>query len=502
MEIPRRAAASVALALFAIAPADRIATPPPRPGAIELPVLITDVAGLWGPDRNADHATVAVNDRGDVAVSYQTSRNGFPGTSYPLRQVELVILEAQSGGRWSVSQQELVGSIMRSPLSPALAQTVVRCERPDVVAVGERFFVTWTRRYDRSFPGQQREPSVLECAWLEWNGSKYEVLTGGQPAGQGYILDADFDTRECAGVADAVALDPGSAVAPARAAVVYAHQTDFGDDPNSVPAKDGTRLADIRVAECAISPTRVISGGAQAEPLFRDVPHDGEPQPLGGDFPALYLPDCTPSSSPTRFWMAFQEQRLPLAGAVPDGRVRLTMCASVAGAWRIIDQEVFGDPQHPAWRHRAALDSNPESAGGLDRASLAFTVLEQPNDSDIEYAGWGYDSVAGLFPVPWPPGAGFPNQPNQSDLETVPLHGGDQPLLRRCYYSHNVSVKSVNYYDVASDRVRNVAKTPRRISRPAVDLGPRPGGGQVIATTWELVPAGEQFLRILLSLEI
>jgi len=342
---------------------------------------------------------------------------------------------------------------------------------------------------------------VLECAWLEWNGVKYDVLTGGQPDRQGFILDADFDARECAGVADAVALETGSPSSPARAAVVHAHQTDFGDDPLSFPSQDGTRRADIRIAECTLDAGQVISGGAQAEPLARDVVYDGEPQPLGGPFPALYLPDCAPTVVPTRFWMAYQEQHAPLSGSVPDGRVRLTMCELVAGVWTVIDEDVIDDPQHPAWRHRVALDSSPETSGGLDRASFAYYTLTQPNDADVEYAEWGYDSRTGLFPVPWPPGTSFPNHPNRSDIEPVPLHGGNLPLMRRCYHSHDVNVESVRSYDVATDRVRTMAKTPRRISRPAVDLGPRPGGGQVIATTWEAVPPGRLTLRIMLSLE-
>lgn len=488
------------LALLPAAAPER-AHAPLAPNTFTIPLRIGSVGSLWGPDRNADHATVAVNARGDVAIAYHSTRNGFPGAPYPLKQVELAIYTAQPGGGWTMTQQDLLGAVQRSPLHPALAQTVVRCERPDIVAVGERFFVVWTRRYDRAFPGQQREPAVLECAWLEWNGARYDVLTGGQPVGQGYPLDSSFTVRECAGVADAVALDVGSPSAPARAAVVYAHQTDFGDDPLSFPPLDGTRKADLRIAVATIDAARLVAGGVQSEPLVRDVPYDGEPQPLGGSFPALYLPDCAPGLIPDRFWMAYQEQHAPISGTVPDGRVRLTICEPVGGSWAVVAEEVVGDPQHPAWRHRAAVDSRPEVAGGLERVSFAHYELTQPNDADVRYGEWNYAPLTGITPVAWPSGAEFPNAPNESDTEPVPLHGTTQPLLRRCYHGHDANVDSVRYYDVDDDRVRTVAKTPRKIARPAVDLGPVPGGGQVIATTWESVPPGGRFLRIMLSLE-
>lgn len=503
MRFPCRAVALLLLLPLGSMPSPRLGRPAPlRPNTIEIPLQFTGPAGRWGGDRSADHATVAVNSRGDVAVAYHSARTDYPGVGYPLRQVELAIYTLRANGSdWDLTQQELLGGVIRSPLYPSLTQRIVRCERPDVVAVGERFFVTWTRRYDRSFPGQQREPAVLECAWLDWNGARYEVLTGGQPEGQGFVLDAAFDVRECAGVADAVVLDEGGAASPARTAVVYAHQTDFGDDPASLPPRDGTRRADMRIAVSALSPAGVVSGAAQATPLASDVPYDGEPQPLGGPFPALYLPDCTPSLLPTRFWMAYQEQSWPPSGSVPDGRVTLTICEEVGGAWQIVEAETIGDPQHPAWRHRVALDSRPALAGGLERASFAFVLRTQPNDADVVYAEWGYDAVNGLFQVPWPPNSGFPNHPAQSDTEPVPLHGGDQPLLRRCYHGHDATVDSVRSYDVGRDRLSTVAKTPRRIARPAVDVASLPGGGEVIATTWESVPPGEQRLRIMLSLE-
>jgi len=70
MRIPRLPAASVLLALLATVGSDPARTPEPsRPNTYEIPLQITGAGGRWGPDRNADHATVAINTRGDVPSS-------------------------------------------------------------------------------------------------------------------------------------------------------------------------------------------------------------------------------------------------------------------------------------------------------------------------------------------------------------------------------------------------------------------------------------------------
>jgi len=58
----------------------------------EIHPLIFDVpGGTWGPEfRPADHATVAINSVGDIAVAYHTTRDDIVGHP-PLKQVEVAL---------------------------------------------------------------------------------------------------------------------------------------------------------------------------------------------------------------------------------------------------------------------------------------------------------------------------------------------------------------------------------------------------------------------------
>ncbi len=281
------------------------------------PAFLWDLAtGYWGEqNRKADHAVVAINSVGDVLEVCHADRNTF-SPPLLLKQVEFAFLEySQAVDSWSLINQEVIGSVVHSPLSQFYPQLTVKCERPDVVAAGEWFFSVWTRIYDRdgdsgipyNLPGDQtKEPSVLECAWIKKSGGAVQVFTNGAPPGLGFELDRDsgashFWVRECAGAPDAVVLNspPGG---PWTVGVAYPHQTDFGDYDEQTGGQggDSVRRFELRFLTCTIDAAGNITVqkypplvAAPASIPLSGIRYDGPADAAG-----LVLPDLAPGSVP------------------------------------------------------------------------------------------------------------------------------------------------------------------------------------------------------------
>ncbi len=300
--------------------------------------------GTGHPNRDCDHATVAMNRNRDVVVAYQAFRYDAAGDLPPkgpttymgaMKQVEVAYFEfqptPQGEDAWVHLETRVLGSVEQSPIA-GLNQSLVRCERPDVIAVDDKFFVVWARRYHHSnkFPNQQTEPGVLECAWIDkQQNPNSEVVVYADPGGAkglGYILDMhdlagsrSYEILDCGGVADAVALvdhDPDKL----EVAIVYAHQTLFGVDLNS------KREFTLRVATCQFDlNSNQISHDTSYPPLWTEVPFHGRPSPSTVS-PGLTLPDLAQSSEKRAFWMAHEQQKMkqvsPTAKA-PNGRIQL-----------------------------------------------------------------------------------------------------------------------------------------------------------------------------------
>ena len=128
-----------------------------------------DFAALGGtglPGRTSDHATVAMNSNRDIVVAFHSDRNDI---ALEMKQVEVAFYEFMNNDTWEHRETKIVGCVGYSPIT-AIQQTNVKCERPDIVAVDDLFFVVWTRRYveDPADPIEsENEPAVLECAWIE-----------------------------------------------------------------------------------------------------------------------------------------------------------------------------------------------------------------------------------------------------------------------------------------------------------------------------------------------
>ncbi len=458
----------------------------------------------WGPQfRQADHATVAINDQRDILVAFHSSRDDY---NPDLKQVEIAYFQYNSAsGNWSLLDRRLVGDVKYSPLAPLYAQIQVMCERPDVIAVGDRFFVVWTRIYDRAvdFPNQVNEPSVLECAWIQRVGTTVNVHNNSLGAGQGVILDGNYYSRECAGVPDAVVLD-APAGGPWKVGVVYPTQTDFGDiDPiTSLPPGDNDRLCNLRLATCTIDVNNVISPPTVVT-LRSGIPFDGDTAPLNMESAGLILPDCAPTSQPNQFWLAYEEQLNP-GGPLPDGKIRLEYWELLStGSWNLAASKTFSSGAGPVVRRRPNVSAFPQTGSGFEYVSLAFSKSVANNDGDVVYEQWKY-SGSGLVREEWPLETGFENS-TDDEIRPVPLHGRTSPFTRRCYVDfedHAGGLCEIRMYNVVNDLTTTLQSSLDGLGRPAVAYQfHAPATSDFFALVWEQFAPGAAFMRVWLRVD-
>jgi len=419
-------------------------------------------------DRDADHATVAMNSERDIVVAFHTSRTDISQT---MKQVEYAYYEWQSGDTWTHLKTEVIGSTGHNPLG--LNQQIVKCERPDVVAVGDKFFIIWTRRYQSA--SEPNEPAVLECAWLEKSSpGVVAIRNNGLAFGLGFELDAhvpnplglpglrEFYVKDCAGVPDAVILnDAGLAAGSVKVAVVYPHQTDGFTSGTS-----GARKFDSRVITCTLDSANTLTKGP-FEDLQNQIPFNGPTSPGGGASAGLILPDLAPSPEDNAFWLIAETQTM--AVSLPHGKIRLQYWQFDAGtgSWELQASKTYKSPSFPYVkpyvRRRPNVSSFPE-VGLNPTVTLAFNKKD-PNPpvggdgstnvvlDQVEYDGNG-------FVTPTTPLALWPNDPAFGDGKPVPLRGKVGASIPSCFadrapgllatcdiVTNNLTVLDTNAYD-------------------------------------------------------
>ncbi len=415
--------------------------------------------GVGLADRDADHATVAMNSERDIVVAFHSKReediNDLPAPTTngrewggTMKQVELAYFKYNSSSdSWEYLDTRVLGSVDHSPIQ-ILSQRLVKCEKPDVVAVGDKFFVTWTRRYhnDPRWTNQSGQPAVLECAWVEINSSGTDFLVSGTE-GLGFPIDMHvpgpleddwFEVKECGGVADAVALYDPQDPNKYEVAVVYPHQTMFSTGGIL------DRKFDLRVATCKLvgSTISVTKYG----PLYQDIQFNGPPAPAGEPSPGLILPDLAPSNQKDAFWIVHERQKMfsPAGGSLePDGRIRLEYFQLVGSTWDSQGSKLFKSPTVGAplyWRRRPMISSYPR--GTTEQiVSVAFGKVNSfPRTGDttanVVYEHWEHENGSLISPPTFPlpmVTTDWPNLPTIWDDRPLPLQGRLGPLTWRCY---------------------------------------------------------------------
>ncbi len=403
----------------------------------EIPLETTQPGGIdWGDQtRAADHAVVKFNRFKDFAVVYQTTRPDLITPTAPnLRQVELALFQYNGNDSWTYMGNQLLGDVHIDALGRNVP--LMKCERPDVVGIGDCFFTHWTRRYE-NLPF---DPSVEEGSWTQWDPgtSTFRTYTN-YPLTPGRGFDLDFDgnlnngganlwVEECAGVPDAVILDDSTPVL--KVGVVYLHQTQFSGSPN------GNRSFQIRFLTTSFDSGNPALPFTKTNPevLFASVNFNGPDNDAAG----LILPEVSEASVSSRFLLAFEEQlQVPPPGTGFYGRIRLHLMDNSTGSWDSLQSHTFGSSSSPASRRRALIDSLREAslAAGKDLVTIAFNkIVPNTNNADVVFEEWAFDPNVGVYKVLWPAGTGWDNDPGGVawyDFRPSPIHGFTS-TFRRC----------------------------------------------------------------------
>jgi len=484
-------------------------------------------------DRGYDHATVAMNNERDVLVAFHSvrgDRNGDligPGLVWAggMKQVEVAFFDYSSDGgieSWTHLDTKIIGSVDHDPV-PQTNQTIVKCERPDVVAVDDMFFVVWTRRYHDGIPNQDGQPAVLECAWIAESGNPADPInvfahSSGNP-GRGYALDSHttanpFQVKECAGTVDAVKLDNGDDDL-LEVAVVYPHVISYAGNPT------GDRTFELRVATCSFQKsTSVIEKEDGYPKLAATVPFNGPPTPGGLESPGLVLPDLAPSGETKAFWMVYERQKMkPVTGSpddVADGRIKLEYYQHEPGppgdpgTWEQRASKTFkGSTDNWAWRRRPMISSFPEgdqqqyAAVAFSKASSVLPPLD--SSPDVFFEIWEYDngslsnnSATIQVYAPWP------NFNNKWDDRPLPTMGKLIPLEARFFATREdfppsssvpVSLRSFNpAYPSTMSTLDADVNGFTGVRRPAASYHYQTGAPNphYYAVTWEKEDASSQ----------
>lgn len=399
-------------------------------------------------DRTYEHATVAVNDNLDILVAFNSDRNDLPPPF--LKQVEVAYYQYLGAETWEFRETRIVGSIDYAPLTtiPFVSQTTR--ERPDIIAVKDKFFVVWTRNYPASSspPSTKDEPALLECAWIDivqgTSNKEMEIYAYPGSVGRGWQLDFDnpgtsnFHVRESKGVPDAVYLnDPAD---PYKVAVVYAHQNVFFDEPLGSTARD----CELRVVTCSLDttgPTPVILD-TDPETIETSVAFNGPSASTG-----IVLPDLAPSGEDNAFWLTAESQED--FGTGVDGVILLGYWKYNGSIWSRMAYRTIRTfmGTNNLVRRRPMISSYPE--GARDQ-TVALTYGEVDPDADPLQ---GEDDSANVIlkfqtyaegtigPPPPDPESGvsygayfqWPNTNHLSDAKPVVVSGRQNAGIQYCF---------------------------------------------------------------------
>ncbi len=157
---------------------------------------------------HADHATVAINQFGDIVVADHAD---FTATR---KLVEATVIPCVAPHAWETRPPILLGDPQRNVFGSDL------CHKPDVAALGDGSFAVVWARFSSTDPARCR----LETAQIitrDAQGRLYaNAIVKTRAAGEGWVVDDNLNAG-VAGVMPDVSADPGN---PLACFTVYAHE--------------------------------------------------------------------------------------------------------------------------------------------------------------------------------------------------------------------------------------------------------------------------------------
>ncbi|HEX9794666.1 MAG TPA: hypothetical protein VGC54_11845 [Planctomycetota bacterium] len=342
---------------------------------------------------DADHATVAVNSRGDVLVAFHTRRDDLSGEPF---QVEAAFLRYLGQGLWELPSLGYNHFVLGDPTAQVLDPGGECCTKPDVVAVGENFVVVWPR----TPPGQ--ETTRLEAAFFE-PGIVGEAVVHAEAPGIGWLLDGTV-LNGSAGVMPDLAAVPGSST---KVHVAYAHADG-----------DSGRFHDYDVrymtADFSSLPPLLEGPYALVEDLAFDDPSVGNGQRGGKVLPDLVVDDYGN--------LVLAYENFSSRGAQDEGWIDVCRFSVPGGPPLELERESFHGANSDDWTRRPMLATNHRDSD--NSVSLLYQSASQGSDADIDSRHYELS-----FPDSGSRGTvdvvdlQYPNLPDENDRMPCALHG-------------------------------------------------------------------------------
>ncbi|MCH2112567.1 MAG: hypothetical protein MK213_06880 [Planctomycetes bacterium] len=279
-----------------------------------------DVSALPMLGSTSDHASVAINDRGDIFVAW-SSATILQGT--PTKQVEGYFIPRTSPTTWESPDPGSFGLhhflLGEAGISPS--GEIERCHKPDVVSVGDDFVVFFPRINRGS------QSAVLEAVRIVIDPSLGTATLDSPAPGEGYLVDGPFHAGEGGVMPDGVRLryqkQAPNKSRKGRAGVAYAEMT------SGIPSARNFSLR-IAAIDFSVSPPWVIGAGS----AVKDIPVD-----FTGTYPGggMLLPDIVEDDFGNLLvgWEEFEST----ARGVPmdDGRLMVAAFQFKEGAFNLVD---------------------------------------------------------------------------------------------------------------------------------------------------------------------
>jgi len=425
---------------------------------------------LGGPGE-ADHATVAINDRGDICVAWHVQAVGSTQ-----RQVEAAVIPRGQLYRWSFPSQLHTFSLGDPSL--AILDLLEECQKPDIVAIGSSFMICWPR------VDLVNNRARLEGALIVQD-SATGIWSVNQPqTGEGWVLDepnpanSHFLTPGNAGVMPDLVTRSTRAE---TATVVYAHET--------ASLGQGSNLQldyDLRCLDVDWSTTPPTLGPVM---VFAQTYVDGDA--AGINLGGRVLPDVIEDDF-SNLICAFEEHIVIGHGGAQaeTSAVRVIRFREDFGNLLVLDDVDFTTSPNSGLRMRrpnlAASRIDPLNTASL--AWMRFPVIG--GDRDISYLELDFQGqhTGGNIVVT---NNSFPNISNRSDDLPVVLHDSG---FRGLVFSSYLPLSSRNVLGLFGNTKPNPTELFTASTsplRPAADLRPLPNSqpgspwSRLSAITWE-----------------
>jgi len=401
-------------------------------------VLLGDVVELPRiGNGNADHATVAINSNGDLFVAWHC-QVVYAGQ----HQVEGVLMRRNSALSWDPPQPADV-MLLGDP-SLAVFSAAEECTKPDVVAVGTDFIVTWPRNEPHSGWSQ------LETAMVLVPPSGPAVVDSQQP-GLGWLVDPLVVGGDAGLMPDLCA----RAALPGTAAVAYAHETFAQADLREYDLRATT--IDFNSSPPVIAPIAVLATG---------IPIDNTAfAPVGG----RVVPDIVEDDF-GHLVIAYEHHEIAVHNGLPsdEGHVVVKRVAENAGVWTELEQERYEGKflEHRQRRPNLATShtdlGNTVSIAWIEQGLNLFADLET-RYGELEFLGGAGPGTVTITNIP------FPNLSNRDHAHPVPIHARTfRTLLSSRWYSLNTGIVAFSALPARPER-----PLPTNVDwawRPATDL--------------------------------